>query len=171
MRYAIALEQGGWVVRDHVTGRSVTPPATSEEAHQVSQSGTPAALPGKSTRRSRLTVGGLPASCAFGYWPRTAGGAADRCTARNLWFDHGFVGHRGEAIECFLDARYVSGELGVAAECVYLFHVLPRAEADEPPRFIHVTKQRRPPRARKLARRPLGQLPPSGHKVFLAPGL
>src|SRR5215207_3830907 len=35
MRYAIALEQGGWVVRDVITGRSETQPATSEEAQQA----------------------------------------------------------------------------------------------------------------------------------------
>src|SRR5829696_7321634 len=35
MRYAIALEQGGWVVRDAITGRSETQPATSEEAQQA----------------------------------------------------------------------------------------------------------------------------------------
>jgi hypothetical protein len=34
MRYAIALDQGGWVVRDAITGRSVTRPATSAEAQQ-----------------------------------------------------------------------------------------------------------------------------------------
>src|SRR5215213_1278781 len=32
MRYAIALEEGGWVVRDAITGHTVTRPATSEEA-------------------------------------------------------------------------------------------------------------------------------------------
>jgi hypothetical protein len=35
MRYAIALGQGGWVVRDGITGRAVTRPATSEEAQQA----------------------------------------------------------------------------------------------------------------------------------------
>src|SRR5215204_6987364 len=35
MRYAIALEQGGWVVRDAITGRSETEPATSEEAQRA----------------------------------------------------------------------------------------------------------------------------------------
>ena len=35
MRYAIALEQGGWVVRDAITGHSETQPATSEEAQQA----------------------------------------------------------------------------------------------------------------------------------------
>jgi len=35
MRYAIALEQGGWVVRDHITGHTVTQPATSAEAQQA----------------------------------------------------------------------------------------------------------------------------------------
>src|SRR5829696_7011797 len=35
MRYAIALEQGGWVVRDAISGQAVTPPATSEEAQQA----------------------------------------------------------------------------------------------------------------------------------------
>lgn len=35
MRYAIALEQGGWVVRDAITGRRETQPATSEEAQQA----------------------------------------------------------------------------------------------------------------------------------------
>ena len=34
MRYAIALGQGGWVVRNGITGRFVTQPATSEEAQQ-----------------------------------------------------------------------------------------------------------------------------------------
>ena len=35
MRYAIALQQGGWVVRDAISGQAVTPPATSEEAQQA----------------------------------------------------------------------------------------------------------------------------------------
>jgi len=35
MRYGIALEQGGWVVQDHISGRTVTKPATSEEAQQA----------------------------------------------------------------------------------------------------------------------------------------
>src|SRR5215208_6815308 len=35
MRYAISLEQGGWLVRDVLTGRSVTGPSTSEEAQQA----------------------------------------------------------------------------------------------------------------------------------------
>ena len=35
MRYAIALEEGGWVVRDAITGRGLTRPATSEEAQQA----------------------------------------------------------------------------------------------------------------------------------------
>jgi len=35
VRYAIALDQGEWVVRDAITGRSVTRPATSEEAQQA----------------------------------------------------------------------------------------------------------------------------------------
>ena len=35
MPYAIALDQGGWVVRDGITGRTVTRPATSEEAQQA----------------------------------------------------------------------------------------------------------------------------------------
>jgi len=32
MRYGIALQQGGWVVRDAISGQAVTRPATSEEA-------------------------------------------------------------------------------------------------------------------------------------------
>jgi hypothetical protein len=35
MRYAIALADGGWVVRDAISGQAVTPPATSEEAQQA----------------------------------------------------------------------------------------------------------------------------------------
>jgi hypothetical protein len=35
MGYAIAPEQGGWVVRDAITGRSETQPTTSEEAQQA----------------------------------------------------------------------------------------------------------------------------------------
>ena len=35
MRYAIALEQGGWVVRDAISGHTVTRPETSEEAQQA----------------------------------------------------------------------------------------------------------------------------------------
>ena len=34
MRYAIALGQGGWVVRNGITGRCVIQAATSEEAQQ-----------------------------------------------------------------------------------------------------------------------------------------
>ena len=35
MRYAIALDQGGWVVRDAISGQAVTPPATSEDAQEA----------------------------------------------------------------------------------------------------------------------------------------
>src|SRR5215203_72371 len=35
MRYAIALEQGGWVVGDAISGHTVTPPATSAEAQEA----------------------------------------------------------------------------------------------------------------------------------------
>lgn len=35
MRYGIALEQGGWVVRDAISGQAVTTPATSEEAQDA----------------------------------------------------------------------------------------------------------------------------------------
>src|SRR5215207_8779009 len=35
MRYGIALQEGGWVVRDHISGQTVTRPATSEEAQQA----------------------------------------------------------------------------------------------------------------------------------------
>jgi hypothetical protein len=35
VRYGIALEQGGWVVRDAISGHAVTRPATSEEAQQA----------------------------------------------------------------------------------------------------------------------------------------
>ena len=35
MRYGIALHEGGWVVQDHISGQTVTRPATSEEAQQA----------------------------------------------------------------------------------------------------------------------------------------
>src|SRR5829696_5583390 len=35
MRYAVALDHGGWVVRDAITGQAVTSPTTSEEAQQA----------------------------------------------------------------------------------------------------------------------------------------
>ena len=35
MRYGIALQDGGWVVQDHISGQTVTRPATSEEAQQA----------------------------------------------------------------------------------------------------------------------------------------
>jgi hypothetical protein len=35
MRYGIALQEGGWVVQDHISGQTVTRPATSEEAQQA----------------------------------------------------------------------------------------------------------------------------------------
>jgi hypothetical protein len=35
VRCAIALEQGGWVVQDHLSGHTMTQPATSEEAQQA----------------------------------------------------------------------------------------------------------------------------------------
>jgi hypothetical protein len=35
MRYGIALEHGGWVVRDSITGDLVTHPATSQEAQDA----------------------------------------------------------------------------------------------------------------------------------------
>src|SRR5215211_7236795 len=35
MRYGIALEQGGWVVRDAISGQAVTRPATSQEAQEA----------------------------------------------------------------------------------------------------------------------------------------
>jgi hypothetical protein len=35
MRYCVALQEGGWVVQDHITGHTVTRPATSEEAQQA----------------------------------------------------------------------------------------------------------------------------------------
>jgi hypothetical protein len=35
MRYAIALADGGWVVRGAISSQAVTPPATSEEAQQA----------------------------------------------------------------------------------------------------------------------------------------
>ena len=38
MRYGIALKEGGWVVQDHISGQTVTRPATSEEAqHAVAE--------------------------------------------------------------------------------------------------------------------------------------
>jgi len=38
LRYAIALQQGGWVVSDAISGQAVTPPTTSEEAqHSVAE--------------------------------------------------------------------------------------------------------------------------------------
>jgi hypothetical protein len=35
MRYGIALEHGGWVVRDSISGEIVTHPATSEETQRA----------------------------------------------------------------------------------------------------------------------------------------
>jgi hypothetical protein len=35
MRYAIALQQGGWVVRNAISGLAVTPLATLEEAQEA----------------------------------------------------------------------------------------------------------------------------------------
>jgi hypothetical protein len=35
MRYGIALEHGGWVVRDSITGDIVTHPTTSEETQRT----------------------------------------------------------------------------------------------------------------------------------------
>jgi hypothetical protein len=35
MRYGIALKEGGWVVQDHISGQTVTRPATSEEAQDA----------------------------------------------------------------------------------------------------------------------------------------
>src|SRR5215212_9937063 len=35
IRRSIALKQGGWVVRDAISGQAVTPPATSEEAQEA----------------------------------------------------------------------------------------------------------------------------------------
>ena len=71
MRYAIALADGGWVVRDGITGRSVTRPATSEEAQQAVTEWNARRVTRNVDPPVRVDGWGPPGSCG----PRMAGGA------------------------------------------------------------------------------------------------
>src|SRR5829696_1648917 len=74
MRYAIALEQGGWVVRDAIMGQAVTPPATSEEAQQAVAEWNARCVTRQVEPPVKVDGWGRSVSCAFGCWPTTAGG-------------------------------------------------------------------------------------------------
>ena len=75
MRYAIALDQSGWVVRDGITGRSVTRPATSEEAQQAVSERNVRSVTRQVDPPVQVHGWGLPVSCGCGCAPRMAGGA------------------------------------------------------------------------------------------------
>jgi hypothetical protein len=63
------------VVRDAITGRSVTRPATSEEARQAAyRVEHPLRHPASGPARQGRWVGAPPVSCGCGFVPRTAGG-------------------------------------------------------------------------------------------------
>src|SRR5215211_1781629 len=74
VRYAIALDQGEWVVRDAITGRSVTRPATSEEAQQAVSEWNARCVTRQVEPPVKVDGWGLSVSCGCGCAPRTAGG-------------------------------------------------------------------------------------------------
>jgi hypothetical protein len=61
-------------VRDGITGRCVTRPATPEEAQQAVGEWNSRCVTRQVDPPVRLTVGGRLVSCGFGCSPRTAGG-------------------------------------------------------------------------------------------------
>jgi hypothetical protein len=74
MRYAIALDQGGSVVRDGITGHSVTRPAISEEAQQSVAEWNARCVTRQVDPPVKVDGGGRSVSFELGCAPRMAGG-------------------------------------------------------------------------------------------------